>query len=246
MRSLSQWSLALAAVLCLAATTPAQEKADPSTPLDRKALDDHVYKTLRDVINHGADLYNSGDQSGCYRLYEGALMTLKPLLDHRPTMQKTIDDALANANRDPRQGRRAFILRQAIDAIRADINPKLAPLWERLGGEKAVRQVVQDFIKLAAANPAVDFTRKDKFKVDVKDLEQKLVEFISANTGGPLKYKGKDMAEVHKGMGITDEQFNASAVDLKKALEDNKVKAADIDELLKIVETTRKAIVEKP
>ena len=33
------------------------------------------------------------------------------------------------------------------------------PLWDRLGGEAAVKAVVHDFVVLAAADPKVDFFR---------------------------------------------------------------------------------------
>src|SRR5260370_40212644 len=95
MRTYLGWrSMALATCL-LAFTSAGALSAPPEllpgpTPLDRTALDEQIFKTLRDVINKGADLYNSGDQNGCYRLYEGALMALQPLLDPRPEMQKAI------------------------------------------------------------------------------------------------------------------------------------------------------------
>jgi hemoglobin len=225
-------------------------RAQADAPLERKALDQRVYAVLREVINRGADLYNEpvNDRAGCYRLYQGSLLTLRPLLDHRPEQQKAIDEGLAEAERQPTPGESAFVLRRVMDRLRADVRPDAkTTLWDRLGGQKGVAKVVDDFVALAAQNPKVDFTRGGKFKLDdaaVADLKKKLVEFVSAATGGPLKYTGKDMKEVHKGMGITDEQFDAAAADLTKALEQNKVKAEDAQALLKIVETTRKEIVE--
>ena len=52
------------------------------------------------------------------------------------------------------------------------------------------------------------------------------------------------MKEVHKGMGITDAQFDAAAADLKAVLETNGVKHDDVKAVLGAVETTRKDIVE--
>jgi len=252
MRTTSRWRPSLmtvcALVLVLTGTAAAQDKGDMPAPLDRKALDGHVYNTLRTVINHGADLYNSGDQNGCYRLYEGALMTLRPLLEHRPELQKAIDAGLDRARSTASLGRRAFVLREVIDKIREDVKgPKTATLWDRLGGEKNVRKVVDDFVALAAKNEKVDFFRNDKYKLtgaQVADLKQKLVELISQTTGGPLKYTGKSMKEVHKDMGITDAQFDAAAADLKEALEKNGAKPDDIKAVLEIVDSTRKDIVE--
>jgi hemoglobin len=241
----------------------AADEKDAPAPLDRKTLDESLYKTLKDVINRGADLYNSGDRAACYHLYEGALLALKPLLDHRPDAQKAISTGLADADRMTSITDRAFALRAVIDKIRSDIHPKKSDattggpkppstggkkaLWDRLGGDANVKKVVDDFVELAATDPKVDFDRGGKYKLDAKkvaDLKKLLVEMVSSVSGGPLKYEGRSMKEVHKGMGITDDQFNASAADLKKALEVNGAKPEDAKELLDIVETTRKDIVE--
>jgi hemoglobin len=242
---------------CLLAVTAragraAEEAAD--APLDRKTLDGIIYNNLRDVINRGADLYNNNqDYSGCYRLYEGALMALKPLLGHRPELQKAIGTGLASAEREPMMFRRAFVLREVIDRIRADIHPKpkevvAKTLWDRLGGEAGVKKVVDDLVALAAKDPKVDFFRGGKYKPtpeEVDDLKKKVVDYISSKTGGPFKYEGKSMKEVHKGMGITDAQFDAFARDFQVALEKNKVEPADVKVLLAAVESTRQDIVEK-
>ncbi|HEV3437195.1 MAG TPA: carboxypeptidase-like regulatory domain-containing protein [Gemmata sp.] len=68
---------------------------DPKLP-DVKAYDKLVVDSLRDVHNKGADLFNeSKDFIGTYRMYQGALLTVRPLLAHQPAAQKLIDDGLA-------------------------------------------------------------------------------------------------------------------------------------------------------
>src|SRR5262249_7778994 len=122
------------------------------------------------------------------------------------------------------------------------------PLWDRLGGEANVKKVVDDFVTLAAVDPTVNFDRNGNYKLDEKkvgELKKLLVQFISSATGGPLKYEGKSMKDAHKGMGITDKEFDASIADLKKALELNGVKEAESKELVDIAQTTRKDIVEE-
>src|SRR5262249_50461502 len=115
----------------------------------------------------------------------------------------------------------------AVEKTRKDIvekksdTPKETTLWERLGGEANVKKVVDAFVAAAAKDPKVDFFRGGQFPLDeqgVAKLKKQLVELISEASGGPLKYKGKSMKEVHKGMNITDEQFDALAGHLKKAL----------------------------
>src|SRR5437667_126947 len=89
----------------LAGPWPIKERAVSAYGQDDKDLptspDTAIYNSLRDVINRGADVYNRGDPAGCYRIFEGSLTTLKPLLGHRPDLQKVIGTALANADADP-------------------------------------------------------------------------------------------------------------------------------------------------
>src|SRR5262245_24890563 len=69
-------------------------RAADAPPLDRPSLDRRVYDVLREVHNQGADLYNAGDPAGCYRMFQGAMITVRPLLDHRPEQQKFITSKL--------------------------------------------------------------------------------------------------------------------------------------------------------
>ena len=125
------------------------------------------------------------------------------------------------------------------------------PLWDRLGGEPAVRAVVHDFVDRGAKDTKVNFTRKghpNEWKPtsqDLATLEQRLVEFISKNTGGPLSYSGRDMVTVHTGMEIKDSEFNALAADLGASLDKFKVPKREKDELIAVVASTRSSIVNK-
>jgi hemoglobin len=219
---------------------------------DKKEMDKKVYDLLAEVINKGADLYNGGDPAGCYQLYRGALIALKPMLDYHPEWQKVITDGLAAADREARMDARAYALRYAIDKIRDEVVPPktTTTLWDRLGGEKGVGKVIDDFVDLASKNEKVNFFRKGTDKEwkpkgdDVAKLKKHLVELVSSVSGGPLKYTGGDMKTVHKGMAITDAEFDAAVADLKTALEKNGVKADDARPVLAFVEGTRKDIVE--
>src|SRR5262249_36934147 len=91
---------------------------------DRKGVGKMLQATPRGVLNRGADLYNSGDISGSYRLFEGALMAVKPMLKHRPELQKAIESGVAGAERDPAMWRRAFALRGVLVKIRREVGGK--------------------------------------------------------------------------------------------------------------------------
>jgi hemoglobin len=118
-------------------------------------------------------------------------------------------------------------------------------LYERLGGEPAIAAVVDDLTSRAAANPKVNFLRGGKFaSIDVPLFKKHLVNMVAAATGGPQKYTGRDMKTTHKGMGISDAEFDALAEDLVASLDKFKVPAREKGELLKIVASTRADIVE--
>src|SRR5207245_5317248 len=165
----------------------------------------------------GAMIFNNqGDYAGCFRVYEGALLTTRPLLGKYPELQKAIDQGLAEANSLPRMHDRAHALRRVIDEIRYTMSPDLRPaaksLWDRLGGERGVAKITFEIMQAAAADPKVNFSRGGKFNPDKNQLaalHKSLVTFVSSATGGPYKYTGRSMKEVHKGMGITNAEFDA-------------------------------------
>ncbi len=267
----SAWVAACLLGFALAAAAPA---AGDKAPPDSKALDRYLYNSLRVVINYGVDQYNAGRVQECYDHFRQSLQDLAPVLTDHPDLQKLVKESLDKVEKDPdwrvkmaaraampnpqdapalRQ--KAFALRAVFNDIRAALNPapaakppsaRTATLWDRLGGEKGVRKVVDDFAELVGADPKVDVSRGGKRKLDeltVADLKQKTVEFISANSGGPLKYTGRNLKDVHKGMAVTNEQFDAAVADFKKALVKNNVSPQDVDAVLRFLETTRKDVV---
>lgn len=238
----ARFFMALALLGATVALAGADDKA-----LDRSELDKRIVASVYETAVAGTNLYNTGKVDDCFRLYQGAVGALAPLLDHRPKLQASVKAMLTKAaSQKPAEG--AFTLREALDAIQNDIAPGKKTLWDRLGGEAAVKAVVNDFVLLAADDPKVNFFRSGKYKIDaagVAKLKTQLVELVSITTGGPLKYSGRDMKTAHKGMGITDAEFDALAGHLVATLKKYKVPQAEMDELLKIVGGTRGDIVEK-
>jgi hemoglobin len=251
----------LAASALILILTTAGFAADGSfSPRDvDSGIDQAIFRT----INIGAPLYNQGDQAGCYRLYQGALIVIEPMLGHRPELRQEVAKGLKEVELGTTYAQRATNLRKILDrvlmAVRTPSTPATAapvqpqpqpkPLWTRLGGEPAVKAVVHDFVALAASDPQVDFTRGGKYSLDaagVANLENLLVELVSAVSGGPLKYDGRPMKPVHQGMAITDAQFNALAGDLGVVLQKYKVPKKESDELIAVIASTRKDIVEGP
>jgi hemoglobin len=236
-------------------------------PLATRDLDSRIDQAIVRTINIGAPIYNQGDAAGCYRLYQGSLIMIEPLLGHRPELAREVAKGLKDVELVPTYAQRATDLRRILDhvlsAVRTPVatsppqsppqpqplpppRPEAKPLWIRLGGEPAVTAVVHDFVVLAASDPQVDFTRGGRYPLDaaaVANLEKLLVALVSSATGGPLKYEGRSMTAVHQEMAITGGQFDALAGDLAVVLQKYNVPRKEADELLAIVASTRKEIV---
>jgi hemoglobin len=118
-----------------------------------------------------------------------------------------------------------------------------ATLYARLGGQPAVEAVVDDLL----ANVAGDARIQHRFVLsDLKDLRQKLVDFVCMATGGPCAYKGKDMKAAHAGQRVSNADFDALVDDLVKALDKHHVPEREKGELLGALAGMRGQVVEVP
>jgi hemoglobin len=232
----------MALVVALTGIVRAQDK-----PLERSEIDKRAAKAAYEAALAGTEIFNGGDHSGCARLYQGTLQALLPMLDHRPKLAASVAEKLQTA-KTLRAPQAATVLREALDEIMGQ-SKAAATLWDRLGGEKVVRVLVKEAGTAAASDPKVNFSRGGQYKLDekaVERMEQLLVEFVSINAGGPLKYSGRDLATVHKGMKITDAEFDVLMEHLKATLKKHSIGPRETDELVALVEKTRKQIVEEP
>jgi len=119
-------------------------------------------------------------------------------------------------------------------------------LFKKLGGKKAITAVVNDFVGRCAndtrinsffAATAADPKRLAKFKGN-------LVAQICEASGGPCKYKGKDMKTAHQGMGVQEDHFNALVENLTATLNQFKVGKKEQGQLLAVLGPMKGDIVE--
>ena len=103
--------------------------------------------------------------------------------------------------------------------------PAGVSLYKQLGGREGIALVVDDF----AANVVADERINARFKAlkpeQVFKFKSNLADQICDATGGPCAYVGRDMKTTHKGMNITEGEWNATVEALVKALDKNNVPA---------------------
>ena len=116
-------------------------------------------------------------------------------------------------------------------------------LYKRLGGREGIALVVGDFVTNMAGDSRVNARFKDMKGPDVEKLKSNLADQICDATGGPCSYLGRDMKTTHKGMKITDAEWNATVENLTKALAKNNVPAKDQSELLGLLGPMKADIV---
>jgi hemoglobin len=115
-------------------------------------------------------------------------------------------------------------------------------LYDRLGGGPAITAVVDDFVGNVAADDRIN---RFFAHADIPRLERMLVAQVCQATGGPCTYTGADMKTVHRGMNISDAQFDALVGDLKRSLDKFKLPAKEQGELLGTLGSLRPQIVHR-
>jgi hemoglobin len=132
-------------------------------------------------------------------------------------------------------------------------------LYQRIGGAEKITALVDDMVTRSIADPRVNFERRNvrttflgrKYEVweatpeRVDALKRHMVEFLTLAAGGPSEYTGRDVRDVHHGMKITNSEFDAMVGDIKASMDRLGIPTREKRDLLAIVETTRKQIVEK-
>jgi hemoglobin len=121
---------------------------------------------------------------------------------------------------------------------------KSKSLFERLGGKEGLEKVVDAFTKNMAAN---DVTKKRFAKLSkerVEAMKKKTVDQLCKETGGECEYTGKPMKEAHKGMKITEAEWNAMIKALHAALEEHGVGETEQSDVLALLAPMRDEIVE--
>jgi len=104
-----------------------------------------------------------------------------------------------------------------------------ATLYEDLGGREGVAKLVDEFLRRVAD----DYRIVEAFAgANVPRLRRLLEEQFCQVSDGPCEYTGGSMEETHRGMGISEKEFNALVEDLIDAMEALDVPVATQNRLL--------------
>ena len=118
-----------------------------------------------------------------------------------------------------------------------------ASLYVRLGGQSAIESISATLIDRVVADPVMGRTFKG---TKLPRIKQKLAEQLCELTGGPCKYSGDPMTEVHAGHNITEADFYGMVQSLRTLLRERGTGLAETNELLRLLAPMKREVVEGP
>lgn len=119
-------------------------------------------------------------------------------------------------------------------------------LYARLGGYDAIAAVTDDFLGQLAGDPQLSKFFVGHSTDSLHRIRQLVVDQLCAATGGPCFYIGRDMKTSHKGLGITEANWQATVKHLVASLDKFKVGETEKNEVLSALTKLKSDIVEKP
>jgi hemoglobin len=121
---------------------------------------------------------------------------------------------------------------------------KEATLYSRLGGYDAIAAVADDLLPRLMADTQLARFWQHRGEDGLRREKQLLIDFLCASAGGPLYYRGREMATAHRGMGISEGDWAVFLTHVKATLEKFAVPARERGETLAFLESTKEDIVE--
>jgi hemoglobin len=116
-----------------------------------------------------------------------------------------------------------------------------ASLYDRLGGEAGVAVIADELIDRVSADPRLGRSFKD---TNVDRIKRLLAEQICDLAGGPCKYSGDSMKEVHAGHHISEAEFYGMVAELRVVLKQRHVSLGATNELLRLLAPMKRDVVE--
>ena len=117
-------------------------------------------------------------------------------------------------------------------------------LYDRLGGYDAICAVANDLLPRLMADGSLGRFWAHRGEDGIAREKQLLIDFLCSSAGGPMYYTGRDMKLSHRGMGISESDWQAFLGHLNATLDAFQVPRPERTAVLALVESTKADIVE--
>ena len=117
-------------------------------------------------------------------------------------------------------------------------------LYERLGGYNAIAAVANDLLSRLRADPQLGRFWAHRGEDGIMREKQLLIDFLCASAGGPMYYRGRDMALTHRGMRISNSDWEVFLGHAATSLTKFQVPEAEQRDVVAFVQGLRNDCVE--
>ncbi len=116
----------------------------------------------------------------------------------------------------------------------------MSSTFHKYGGFSAVSRVVMTFYEMVLESDIVGHHFED---VDMPRLMDHQTKFISSIMGGPVAISDDRLAQVHRGLNITAQEFDEIVHLLSEAMQQHGMHRDDVSEVSRVFEAKRSLIL---
>lgn len=119
-------------------------------------------------------------------------------------------------------------------------------LYQRLGGMEKINKIVNHNVDRLFADKIINknsVVHESLLKSSKSRVKKHVAQLLCAAAQGPCKYTGRTMKNVHRGMNITQREWDHAMRLTKKTLKELKVGKHERQEIMAIVQSTHDDIV---
>jgi hemoglobin len=117
-------------------------------------------------------------------------------------------------------------------------------LYDRLGGYDAIAAVASNLLPRLMADEQLGRFWQHRGSDGIDREKQLLIDFLAHSSGGPMYYTGRNMTATHRGMQISESDWTRFIGHLTDTLKHFELPAAETNDVLTFIESTKSEIVE--
>ncbi len=117
-------------------------------------------------------------------------------------------------------------------------------MYERLGGYDAISAVANNLLPRLMADSALGRFWEHRGADGLEREKQLLIDFLCHHSGGPMYYTGRNMLLTHRGMGISESDWERFMGHVNETLAHFDLAEAERSDVIAFIESTRSDIVE--
>jgi hemoglobin len=145
---------------------------------------------------------------------------------------------------DGKMAARAHVSAQEGNSMAGAARNSGKSLYERLGGYDVIAAIMDEFLATMRNDPRFARFGGGRCLDSVRRTRQLIVDQLCELAGGPCVYSGRNMKTSHAGLGITQDEWEASLRHVDAALGHASIPPQEAGEFLSLFEHDQAEIVE--